>query len=78
METPAAGQGAWPWEAKCSPFMAEPDWQVNCTDASGARLTSGRIGVWSMGSGEKYWDDLQVEALGTPTVPEPPTSLSVE
>jgi hypothetical protein len=35
-------------------------WDIDCIDASSARLTSGTIGVWSMGPGAKYWDDLEV------------------
>ncbi len=37
------------------------NWQVECQDASGGRLTKGTIGVWSMSSGTKYFDDLEVE-----------------
>ena len=44
---------------------AEPAaWQVDCYDSSASRLTAGTIGVWSMGSGSKYWDDLTVTPLG--------------
>jgi len=41
---------------------AEPSaWQVDCFDDSDSRLTGGKIGVWSMLNGVKYWDDLQVK-----------------
>jgi hypothetical protein len=36
-------------------------WQADCQDASGNRLTKGTIGVWTMSSGAKYFDNLQVE-----------------
>jgi uncharacterized repeat protein (TIGR02543 family) len=43
---------------------SEPtEWQVNCFDDSGTRLTAGKIGVWSYYSGSKYWDDLAVYPL---------------
>ncbi len=35
-------------------------WQVECADASNTRFRAGTIGVWSMGGGQKYWDDLNV------------------
>ncbi len=46
---------------------AEPaDWQVDCID-SDVRLSKGTVGVWAVvsggDSGDKYWDDLQVEPL---------------
>ena len=44
---------------------AEPsDWQIDCvaTDALPG-LRQGAPGVWSMGGGYKYWDDLTIEAL---------------
>ncbi|MDY6839027.1 MAG: DNRLRE domain-containing protein, partial [Thermodesulfobacteriota bacterium] len=44
----------------------EPDWQAQGYDDSATRLTSGTIGVWSMGPGSSYWDDLKVEMLGPP------------
>ena len=72
---PEAGQTlvrarVWPeWEP-------EPTtWQIDCVDAAADRLVAGTIGVWSMGPGEKYWDDLAVFALdgsGTPVPLEPP------
>jgi hypothetical protein len=43
---------------------SEPvDWQAEAYDVSPTRLTSGTIGVWSMGSGNKYWDDMAVVTL---------------
>lgn len=36
------------------------EWQIDCVDQSESRLTKGRPGVWSMGSGEKRWDKLKV------------------
>ena len=43
---------------------AEPTgWQIDAWDDGGSRRASGRIGVWSMDSGSKYWDDLAVETL---------------
>lgn len=39
---------------------AEPNWQADCQDSSGSRLTSGRPGVWSMSAGTKSWKDLKV------------------
>jgi beta-lactam-binding protein with PASTA domain len=43
---------------------SEPvDWQAEAYDVSPARLTAGTIGVWSMGSGHKYWDDMAVVSL---------------
>jgi hypothetical protein len=43
---------------------AEPaDWQADCTDDHGSRLTTGTVGLWSTGQGAKYWDDLGVKPL---------------
>ncbi|MGE0622630.1 MAG: hypothetical protein AB7O54_08420 [Pseudomonadales bacterium] len=42
------------------------DWQMVASDNSQSRLTSGTIGVWSMGAGFKYWDDLAVAQLAPP------------
>jgi hypothetical protein len=36
-------------------------WQAVCFDASPTRFTQGTVGVWGMGAGNKYWDDLVVE-----------------
>ena len=38
-------------------------WQIDAYDDSLTRLTAGTIGIWSMGEGSKYWDDLAVELL---------------
>ena len=35
-------------------------WQVDCVDNSPSRLTTGRIGLWSMSSANKYWDNIWV------------------
>lgn len=54
---------------------AEPaQWQASCTDSTATRPTAGTVGVWSMGDGSKYWDDLEVIPLsaGTPTPTTPP------
>ena len=40
------------------------EWQLDCYDSSASRLKAGTIGVWSMGSGSKYWDNLTVTQLG--------------
>lgn len=43
---------------------SEPaDWQAQANDVSPTRLTAGTIGLWSMGSGNKYWDDIAVASL---------------
>ncbi len=34
--------------------------QIDAIDSSGQHPTSGTIGVWSMGVGGKFWDDLEV------------------
>jgi hypothetical protein len=39
----------------------EPGWQIDCADP--APYASGYPGVWSMGSGEKQWDDLELIPL---------------
>jgi uncharacterized repeat protein (TIGR02543 family) len=49
------------------------DWQVNAHDDSTTRLTGGKIGVWSLFSGSKYWDELAVNPLASP----PPSRLIV-
>lgn len=54
---------------------AEPgSWQASCTDSSGTRPTRGTVGVWSMGNGQKAWDDLAVYLLTPTTAPGPPPS----
>ena len=45
------------WESTTTEPAA---WQVDCYDSGAGRLTAGTVGVWSMGSGGKYWDDLMV------------------
>jgi len=38
-------------------------WQADCTDRSAAFLDWGVPGVWSLGRGEKFWDDLELIPL---------------
>jgi len=42
-------------------------WQIDCVDRNAARLTSGVPGVWSLGKGSKYWDDLEIVPLDSAT-----------
>jgi len=35
-------------------------WQAQVPDGSPTRRSAGTVGVWSMGPGEKYWDDIEV------------------
>lgn len=47
-------------------------WQMDCADTSPDRLVRGVPGVWSMGPGVKYWDDLQVVPVDdAPTASQP-------
>jgi hypothetical protein len=39
------------------------DWQVDCVDEHAAAFVDGAPGVWSKGSGNKYWDDLEVRLM---------------
>ncbi|MGD2108293.1 MAG: hypothetical protein PVI86_02765 [Phycisphaerae bacterium] len=48
-------------------------WQIDCYDDSANRLTSGTIGLWSMGPGAKHWDDLTVGILSVVPPDSPPT-----
>jgi hypothetical protein len=44
--------------------QSEPvNWQASASDASTSRLTAGTIGLWSMGTGEKYGDNLAADSL---------------
>jgi hypothetical protein len=58
--------------------------QADCEDSASGRPGSGTIGVWSMGSGEKLWDDLEVSATssgGSVIVSEPlspPVLISID
>jgi hypothetical protein len=56
--------------------------QAECVDSSTSRPLAGTVGVWAMGTGTKYWDDLEVVALpgttGGSGPPEPPVLLRVE
>jgi hypothetical protein len=67
-------------QAKVWPAVGdEPTiWQADCLDASVARRLGGAPGVWSMGSGEKYWDDLAVVPMPTANEdpPEAPECVS--
>lgn len=38
----------------------EPTWQVSCFDNSVTKRTQGSFGVWSMGAGNRYWDNIKV------------------
>jgi len=42
-------------------------WQIDCVDRSATRLVAGAPGVWSLGKGGKYWDDLEVVPLDSAT-----------
>lgn len=66
---------------------AEPGaWEIDCRHTEAEQLRFGTVGVWSGGSGGKYWDDLEVESLGqvgdgplAPAAPpDPPVLISVE
>ncbi|NLE75872.1 MAG: hypothetical protein GX605_03850 [Chloroflexi bacterium] len=49
---------AWPADG------AEPqEWQAACLDDSDSRLTSGTVGLWAVGTGERWFSALKVEAL---------------
>lgn len=37
--------------------------QMVCTDSSSGRPAGGKFGVWSMGAGQKFWDDFEVVVL---------------
>ncbi|NOX57987.1 MAG: PKD domain-containing protein [Planctomycetes bacterium] len=42
----------------------EPNnWQIDCFDTNVTRVTRGTVGVWSMGAGDKAWDDLGARFL---------------
>jgi hypothetical protein len=47
------------------------DWQVDCVDEQAA-FVEGAPGVWSMGSGNKYWDDLEVRLMAADPDPSDP------
>jgi hypothetical protein len=67
------------WAATSS----EPSqWQATCEDVRAGHLTSGTMGVWSMGSGTKAWDDLEVIPIegsdtGSTPVPSGPPAAPV-
>jgi hypothetical protein len=59
---------------------AEPvNFQADCVDNTSSRPRQGTLGVYSAGSGQKYWDDLEIiEGAVVPTVPPaPPVLLQV-
>jgi len=59
---------------------AEPgSYQIDCRDSASDRPRQGTIGVYASGSGQKYWDDLEVieAVVVSPTPPEPPILLQV-
>ena len=41
-------------------------WQIDCSDSSSTRHTSGGIGLWSMSAGTKFWSDLTVNDYALP------------
>jgi hypothetical protein len=49
-------------------LQVEPSrWQVDChLPSSSPAADGGAPGVWSMGKGTKYWDNLKIEALSEP------------
>jgi len=50
------------WAANTSEPSA---WQASCQDLRSSRLVAGTVGVWSMGSGTKAWDDIEVIPVGS-------------
>jgi hypothetical protein len=58
---------------------AEPSaWQVDCRDDRSDRYVAGAPGVWSMGPGSKFWDDLAIVPLGgSGPAPEPDPDAEV-
>jgi hypothetical protein len=38
-------------------------WQIDATDTSAERFTSGKIGVWSMATGRKSWKNLKAKYI---------------
>lgn len=47
----------WPVGAK------QPRYQIDASDQSDRRITYGRLGLWSMGTGEKRWRRLNVSGI---------------
>lgn len=60
---------------------AEPSgYSLSCVDSSAQRPSGGRIGVWSGGTGSKYWDDFEVvlgQGSGTTEPPAPPVLIQI-
>jgi hypothetical protein len=51
--------------------QSEPDgWSIDCLHHESDRLVGGTVGVWAMGVGDKYWDDLAVERVATSDDPK--------
>jgi len=47
-----------------SESQSEPlAWQVHAIDGTQDRLIDGTVGIWSMGQGSKYWDEVMIEGL---------------
>ncbi|MCO6431000.1 MAG: hypothetical protein J5J00_09075 [Deltaproteobacteria bacterium] len=38
----------------------EPGWQIDCSDSSDIRIKTGKLGLWSLGSGKKEWRNLAI------------------
>lgn len=55
--------------------------QAECLDPTTSRPLAGTIGVWSMGAGQKYWDDFEIFNLSGSGVgrepPAPPILIDV-
>jgi hypothetical protein len=56
--------------------------QAECVDSTSNRPLAGTVGVWSMGVGGKFWDDLEVSPVSGATLPSgppaPPLLLGIE
>ena len=42
------------------------NWEIDCADASGTRLTRGTVGLWSSRAGTKFWSRLAVNGARLP------------
>lgn len=55
--------------------------QIDCVDDRAQRPSRGSVGVWSGGSGAKYWDDFEifqgVSGGGQPAAPLPPLLIQI-
>jgi chitodextrinase len=54
------------------------NWQINCYDANASRLKKGTVGLWSMSSGTRHFDDLQVESITSEPDTTPPTISTIQ